>query len=123
MTGPAKTGAMIYASNIDALSEFYMQCCGMSLVYETQELKVLNNNGAQLIVHQSPVKVTFSSTPEDRISAIKLFFTVEDIERFKVKALELGGNIRSEVWHGPNFDVSNAVDCEGNLFHIRWPRS
>ncbi|WP_163834237.1 VOC family protein [Spartinivicinus ruber] len=122
MSGPAKSGALIYANNVEALTEFYLSSCGMVLTYQTPEMNILNANGFQLIIHKSPVELAISSPPEERQFAIKLFFTVQDIEHSKNKIREKGGFVNTEVWQGPNFYVSNAVDSEGNVFHLRWAK-
>lgn len=122
MSGPAKSGAVIYAADVGSLTEFYAQTLGMKVVRELPEMSIIESNDGQLIIHKSPVEYEIGTHPVERHSAIKLFFTVQDIEKAMDSIQHLGGQVKPEVWKGPNFLVRNAVDSEGNMFHVRWAK-
>jgi len=121
MSGPAKSGAMLYASNLHSLKEFYVQVIGFRPVHETPELIVLSHPDTQLILHQSPVELSVEKPAEERYCTLKLFFTVSSLASVSELISSLGGRIKPEVWEGNGFFVSNVVDPEGNVFHLRWP--
>lgn len=126
MSGPAKSGAFIYAKDIALISNFYQEIIGMNQVHATDELVILNASGLQVIVHKLPPEVdatvVISNPPVERAASIKLFFTVGSIAETREKVKVLKGKVHSEVWQGPGFSVCNACDPEGNIFQIRWPR-
>ena len=123
MSGRAKSGAFIYAKNLQALADFYVQFLGLEIQHTHHELIILRADGLQLVIHQMPTEIAeetiLTSPPEERDSAILLFFTIDDLEQAPVRAQALGGVVFPEIWQGPGFQVCNACDPEGNVFQIR----
>jgi len=54
MSGPAKTGSVIYAKNLPAMTDFYSELLGASLVHSNNEFSVLQLNDFQLVIHAMP---------------------------------------------------------------------
>ncbi|MCB0833582.1 MAG: glyoxalase/bleomycin resistance/dioxygenase family protein [Bacteroidetes bacterium] len=124
MSGPARAGLFIYAKELKNIARFYGSVAGMSNIHETDEIIVLQSPDIQLIVHQIPEKIAADIViripPERREdTALKFFFTVHSIADVRSMAAQLGGRVFNESWQGPGFVVCNAMDPEGNVFHIR----
>ena len=124
MSGPAKTGSVIYAKNLPAMTDFYSELLGASLVHSNNEFSVLQLNDFQLVIHAMPPAVASMveiSTPpalrED--TAIKLFFTVPSYEWATEVVNRHGGIMQPQRWHGTGFTAGNAADCEGNVLQLR----
>ena len=124
MPGPKQSGLFVYAKNLARVASFYESVLGLRRAHETPELVVLDADGFQLLVHAIPadvsatVSVTEPPTPRDR-AALKFFFTVPSIAAAKEQAQRLGGIVLEHQYQGQGFRVNNAVDPEGNIFHVR----
>jgi predicted enzyme related to lactoylglutathione lyase len=124
MPGPARSGAIIYAKNLDELSLFYQRVLGMTLLLADSEHHVIESEDIQLVIHAIPEHlastITISSPPVPREQqAIKLFFTVRSLEDAAQEARARGGRVFGPEYAGPGFRVRNAYDLEGNIFHVR----
>ena len=124
MPGPARAGALIYAKNLEKLSDFYRVILGMKLLHPGPSHRVLESPDMQLILQELPPEigaaVTVSRPPVLRQEqAIKLFFAVDDLEATGRLLEELGGGLFGPVYPGPGFVARNAFDPEGNIFHLR----
>ena len=124
MSGPADAGLFIYAKDLTTISTFYQSVVGMQLLHKTDDLVVLQSASVQLLIHQIPANIAtdieIKSPPTWREeSALKFFFTVPSIADARAVAESLGGEVTHENWQGPGFIVCNAVDTEGNIFHLR----
>lgn len=122
--GPARAGALIYAKHVDSLAAFYQTVLGMAVSHATVDLTVLTSADAQLVIHAHPEsiagQITITVPPALRDwSAVKLFFTVDNLEATRTLIPTLGGVVLPEIWSGPSFRVCNVADPEGNIFHIR----
>ncbi|HET8707988.1 MAG TPA: VOC family protein [Pseudomonadales bacterium] len=126
MSGPARAGLFIYASDMTRLAEFYSRVLNMRTLHQTPELTVLQTDDVQLVVHAIPAQfaqdIRISSPPQLREqTALKFFFTVPSIAQAQAMAEKLGGGVKAEIWTAPQFRVVNAFDPEGNIFHLREP--
>jgi predicted enzyme related to lactoylglutathione lyase len=124
MSGPARTGVLIYAVQLAAVSAFYEQVLGARVVHADSEHRVLQSPDAQLIIHAIPAQIaeTISITvpPEPREEqAIKPFFCVESLSEAARMAQACGGSVCGPVWPGPGMQVRNLCDPEGNIIHLR----
>ncbi len=124
MPGPARAGALIYAKELQLLSQFYQQLLGMKLLNASTDMHVLESADFQLLIHAIPPHIasTFeiSVPPEPREeTAIKLFFTVASLQQAAALSATLGGRMMDQAWNGPGFTVRNALDPEGNIFQLR----
>lgn len=123
MSKPARAGLFIYGKDFERLATFYEYVLGMSRLRATGEMVVLGSPDIQLIVHELPPEiaatVTISIPPVRRDSSLKFFFTVPSIAAAAAQAAAFGGKVLPEQWQGPGFRVVNALDPEGNVFHLR----
>ena len=124
MSGPARAGLFIYAKDKERVATFYQSVLGMNRVHETLDLVVLRSPDIQITIDAVPAvissRIDIASPPVKRDNAaFKFFFTVSSLSAAEKAARELGGEVLPEQWRGPGFVVRNAVDPEGNIFHIR----
>jgi predicted enzyme related to lactoylglutathione lyase len=124
MSGPARAGALIYASDLDRLSAFYQSLLGMKLLHRDAEHHVIESDDMQLIIHAIPPHIaatfTISSPPAPREEqAIKLFFTVPSLSDAIAVAASLGGAVFEQEYAVLNFKVRSGFDPEGNIFQVR----
>lgn len=114
MSGPAKYGVVVYSNNIEQQAEFYKQLFDMMVVHSTNELVSLNKEGFNLVVHTPPIEI-----PALNFNTIKMFMSVESLEKAKSKAVSLGGGALEGEWSNPIFKVCNIADPEGNHIQLR----
>jgi predicted enzyme related to lactoylglutathione lyase len=124
MPGPARAGAMIYAMDPERLSSFYEQLLSMRRLHADADHCVIESDDFQLVIHaiQPPIAATITITtpPAPREdTAIKLFFTIDDLSHATALARALGGDVFEQSWQGPGFVARNGCDPEGNLFQLR----
>ncbi len=124
MSSPARTGVLIYAKNLVAVSSFYEQVLGATVLRADDEHRVLQSADAQLIIHAIPERYASSiiihAPPVPREEqAIKPFFTVESLAAAERVAERCGGKVWGPVWPGPGIQVRNVCDPEGNIVHLR----
>ena len=114
MSGPAKFGVIVYANNIQALSEFYMKMFGLSVLHETTELVSLVGEGFNIVMHTPPIEF-----PAQNFNTIKVFMAVTSFELSRRQAIELSGKTLEGEWSNPIFKVCNIADPEGNHIQLR----
>jgi predicted enzyme related to lactoylglutathione lyase len=124
MPGPARTGVLIYAKNLLAVSAFYEQVLGALVLLADDEHRILQSTDVQLIIHAIPEQYSRSISiqvppvaREDQ--AIKPFFTVVCLAAAERVAAQCGGMAWGQVWPGPGLHVRNFCDPEGNIVHLR----
>ena len=124
MSGPARTGVLIYAKNLALVSAFYERVLGARVVHSDCEHWVLQSPDVQLIIHAIPQQfvdgIVIGNPPVPRENqAIKPFFTVESLAVAESVVEGEGGLVCGPVWPGPGIKVRNVCDPEGNLVHLR----
>ena len=124
MSGTARTGVLIYAKNLVAVSAFYEQLLDARVLRADDEHRVLQSADVQLIIHAIPEpysrSIAIEAPPVAREEqAIKPFFTVESLAAAERIAEHCGGRVWGPVWPGPGLRVRNVCDPEGNIVHLR----
>ncbi len=124
MPGPARSGVLIYAFDLDRLSVFYARLLAAAVLYEDADHQLLQSPDTQLIVHAIPAPyrdvIQIQTPPEPREEqAIKPFFSVADLAEAERLAVELGGLVLGPVWPGPGMKLRNVCDPEGNIVQLR----
>jgi predicted enzyme related to lactoylglutathione lyase len=124
MPGPARTGLLIYAKDLVAVSSFYEQVLSAKVLRADDEHRVLQSPDVQLIIHAIPEQyassIVIQAPPIPREEqAIKPFFTVASLATAKRVAEQCGGKVWGPVWPGPGIQVRNFCDPEGNIVHLR----
>lgn len=123
MPGPARSGLSIFAVDQQRVAQFYEAVLGLSRIHESQEIVVLESHDIQLLIHRIPAdraaNITINTPPQPRRSALRFFFTVPRVATARSAARKAGGDVLFDQWTGPGFVVCDAIDPEGNVFHIR----
>ncbi len=124
MQGPARSGVLIYAKQIEMVSKFYSQVLALKCVHADAEHQVLHSDDVHLIIQAIPAPIADSIEiavpPEPREEqAIKPFFTVKNLTEAERVVRENGGSMCGPVWPGPGFNARNVCDPEGNIVHLR----
>ena len=124
MSGPAIAGLFIYAKSLEPIVHFYESLLGMTRLHASDQMVVLQSQNVQLVIHEIPEpiasEIVIDSPPKPRgESALKFFFTVPSIDQARSLATSLGGSVMEHIYQGPGFTACNAVDPEGNIFHVR----
>jgi predicted enzyme related to lactoylglutathione lyase len=124
MTTPARSGVLIYAKNLEEVSNFYERVLGARVLHTDAEHKVLQSPDAQIIIHAIPPQysqsIVISKPPVAREEqAIKPFFTVPNLAAAENLTTECGGLVWGPLWPAPGMRVRNVCDPEGNILHLR----
>jgi predicted enzyme related to lactoylglutathione lyase len=124
MTGPARSGVLFYAKNVEGVSAFYEDVLSAEVLHADEDHRVLQSADCQLIIHAIPepyrdsIEIRVPPVPREE-QAIKPFFTVQSLEAAERAAARLGGKICGPVWPGPGMRVRNVCDPEGNIVQLR----
>lgn len=114
MKTPPKYGVIVYAKNVNALAQFYMDMFDMKPVRETPDFISIANEGMNVVVHNPPIEI-----PENHFNAVKMFITVDSLVQARARAIELGGSTLDGEWSNPIFKLCNIADPEGNHIQLR----
>jgi catechol 2,3-dioxygenase-like lactoylglutathione lyase family enzyme len=124
MSGPAAAGLFVYAKDLEPVACFYQSLLGMQRLHATPDIVVLQSQDVQLVVHKIPahiaaeIEIAVPPVPRED-AALKFFFSVPSIAAARSAAAILGGRVMDTVYQGTGFQVCNACDPEGNIFHVR----
>ena len=126
MKGQFVAGAVIYAKDIQRVSQFYSELAGLPVTHKEPYYVLLESPSFQLtVVALSPAiaaKIAISSPPERRENtAIKICFPVKNLVTTRKIAEQLGGKLNEpeREWLFQGNRVCDAHDPEGNIFQIR----
>lgn len=114
MNGPAKHGILIYSNNIKSLASFYIELFSMEIILKTKDLISLGQGSLNIVIHVPPFTI-----PENNLNSVKLFLTVDNLEKTQRKAEALGGQSLEGVWSNSLFSVANICDSDGNQIQLR----
>lgn len=114
MSKPANFGVIVYAKNIQLLSNFYIDMFGLSVIHKTTELVSLVKDDVNIVIHTPPIDL-----PDNNFNNIKAFITVNNLEEAKRKSIELGGRVLEGEWSNSIFKLCNIIDPEGNHIQLR----
>ncbi len=124
MPGPARSGVLLYAKDVAAVSAFYEAVLSAAVLHADGGHRVLQSPDAQLIIHAIPAPyadaIAIAVPPEPREEqAIKPFFTVGRLAAAEAVVVAHGGRVCGPVWPGPGMRVRNVGDPEGNIVQLR----
>jgi len=126
LPGPAVGGAVVYASDLARLIDFYAGVAALTTVRRETEFAQLRAGDFELVLHQIPehIAATFelADPPQRREdSAIKLVFAVPSIASARARAASLGGGVDApdREWRFDGWTVCDDHDPEGNVIQLR----
>jgi hypothetical protein len=122
----SNVSAVLFVKDLKRLTAFYAGALDMQLFSGDHDHSVLHCRGFQLIVHQIPKPIAddieVAKPPERRVwGAIRLDFSVLNIDDSRKRALSLGGDIDDvpPAWAERNAKFYFGYDPEGNQFGVR----
>jgi catechol 2,3-dioxygenase-like lactoylglutathione lyase family enzyme len=122
----SRTGAVLFAKNLDRVADFYSVVLGLTEANRDAEHIVLESPGFQLVVHTIPgdsaATVEVAVPPMRRTAAaFKPVFFVPSIASVRVVAEAHGGVMEPAVreWSFNGVRVCDGLDPEGNVIQFR----
>jgi predicted enzyme related to lactoylglutathione lyase len=126
MGNAIKSGAVIFARDIDAVARFYEAVVPMTVLAREDGAVRLENEVMQLVIHDIPkavakrIEITVPPRVREQV-AIKPVFAVDSLERVRGLAAQSGGGMnpasKAFVWSG--FLACDGHDPEGNAIQFR----
>jgi catechol 2,3-dioxygenase-like lactoylglutathione lyase family enzyme len=125
MSYEARTGAVLFATNLDRVASFYSAVLGLTEASRADDHIVLESSGFQLVVHRIPGSRPSpgdGDTPLRRATAaFKPVFFVPSISRLREIAETHGGALETadREWSFEGGKVCDGIDPEGNVIQLR----
>jgi predicted enzyme related to lactoylglutathione lyase len=118
----SRTGAVLFAKDLAALSNFYQAVLAISASHSAEDHVVIASTKLRLLIHRLPADVAstvqIANPPRARSqTAIKLMFEVASIADARQYAQEHGGQLfpPESEWVDGDFRVCDGTDPEGNV--------
>lgn len=125
MTPTPRTGAVLFAHDLDRVAAFYAAVLGLVEAHRDTHHIRLESPGYELVVHATHTAPEDASTPPARRSsaAFKPVYFVPDIAPLRRIAPGLGGALEpaTQEWSFHGVTVCDGVDPEGNVVQFRAP--
>ena len=123
MSGPAHSGLLVFAKELDRLAHFYESVLGLSRLKDSEELIVLQGQDIQLLVHAIPPHIAsgiqISSPPRRREdTALKFFFTVPSISAARITAADLAVRFFRDCGMARDFAYATPVTQKATYFRF-----
>jgi len=126
MSYAARTGAVLFARNLDRVATFYSAVLGLDEASRAGDHILLESPGFQLVVHRAVSSGSgvdgAGSTPLRRATAaFKPVFFVPSISRLRSVAEANGGVMEpaDKEWSFNGVTVCDGLDPEGNVVQFR----
>jgi catechol 2,3-dioxygenase-like lactoylglutathione lyase family enzyme len=126
MSYASRTGAVLFAGDVDRVAAFYAAVLGLEVEDRQDDHILLESKGFQLVVHRAmadaPVTDHHGNAPVRRAAAgFKPVFFVPSLSRLRAVAEANGGVIESKEteWSFHGVAVCDGVDPEGNVLQFR----
>jgi catechol 2,3-dioxygenase-like lactoylglutathione lyase family enzyme len=126
MTYESRTGAVLFATNVDRVATFYSAVLGLAEAGRADDHILLESPGFQLVVHRipgsRPTPGDRSAPPARRATApFKPVFFVPSISRLREIAATHGGALETadREWLFEGGKVCDGIDPEGNVIQFR----
>jgi catechol 2,3-dioxygenase-like lactoylglutathione lyase family enzyme len=122
----SRTGAVLFAKNLDRVAIFYSVVLGLSEANRADDHILLESPGFQLVVHRisggGPAAGDIAAPPARRATAaFKPVFFVPSISRLREVAETHGGVMEpvDREWSFNGVTVCDGLDPEGNVIQFR----
>jgi len=126
MSYESRTGAVLFAKNVDQVAAFYSNVLGLIEANRADDHIVLESPGFQLVVHRIPPhgtpKLDGAVPPVRRANApFKPVFFVPSLASIRVVAETHGGSMEpaDKEWSFNSVLVCDGMDPEGNVIQFR----
>jgi predicted enzyme related to lactoylglutathione lyase len=126
MSYESRTGAVLFAKNLDRVATFYSVMLGLTEANRADDHILLESPGFQLVVHRirdggSPAGDITAPPARRTTAAFKPVFFVPSISRLRGVAETQGGGMEptEKEWSFNGVTVCDGVDPEGNVVQFR----
>jgi predicted enzyme related to lactoylglutathione lyase len=126
MTHRGLIGAVLYATDLGRLVDFYSSVAGIEPQVIEKGYAILASGPSQFVIVRIPKRIAdtidVTTPPEVREDTpLKLVFGVENITHARDRVAELGGamNAVEHEWQFNGAKVCDGHDPEGNIFQLR----
>jgi catechol 2,3-dioxygenase-like lactoylglutathione lyase family enzyme len=126
MTYESRTGAVLFAKDLERVAAFYSAVLGLNEANRADDHILLESPGFQLVVHRivgaDTVKPESGGQPVRRVgAAFKPVFFVPSISRLRRVAAAHGGVMEptDREWSFNGVTVCDGLDPEGNVIQFR----
>ena len=126
MSYESRTGAVLFAKNLDRVATFYSVVLGLTEANRADDHILLESPGFQLVVHRIGVggSVAGEITEQPTLRATAAFkpvFFVPSIARLRGVAENYGGVMEpvDQEWSFNGVTVCDGLDPEGNVIQFR----
>lgn len=118
-----RSGVLIYAKDMAAMSAFYETLLAMRIVSVDGDHRVLASEDAQIVLHVIPpqiaAEIAIAVPPEPREEqAIKPMFAVANLADAERAAERCGGRLIGAVWELSGRRIRDDCDPEGNIVQL-----
>jgi predicted enzyme related to lactoylglutathione lyase len=113
---------VLYAGDLDAMTDFYVRCVGFTLEETSDGYRGLSNDQLQLWLIQrtgatDASQHTGRAEPRSQVP-IKLCCEVPNLQRAALVVASLGGSASTETWKFAGYRRCDIVDPEGNIVQL-----
>ena len=126
MANLVKSGAVIFAKDIERVARFYEGAIPMTIMARKDGVIRLENDTVQLVIHGLPPEIAkqieIGTPPVQRgQAAVKLVFAIDSLKRVRGVAASLGGGMKptSAAFNWAGFRACDGHDPEGNVIQFR----
>ena len=126
MSYESRTGAVLFAKNVDLVATFYSVVLGLTEADRADDHILLESPGFQLVVHRIAVGASAAGDITERparraTAAFKPVFFVPNISRLRGVAETHGGVMEpaDQEWSFNGVTVCDGLDPEGNVIQFR----
>lgn len=118
-----RSGVLIYAKDMAAMSAFYEAVLAMRVASTDGDHRVLASDDAQILLHAIPphiaADIAIAVPPEPREEqAIKPMFAVANITDAERAAERCGGRLIGAAWEMSGRRIRDVCDPEGNILQL-----
>lgn len=116
-----QAGLVIYATNLDTLTQFYTEVFGLPQTEGDNSYCVLTDGVFELVLLETEISKQLSKTEARTATAIKpAFFTDTPLEEISRRVVAHGGKMFApKSWEFGGRLVCDGCDSEGNIFQCR----
>ena len=118
-----RSGVLIYAKDMAAMSAFYEAVLAMRVVSAEADHRILASDDAQIVLHAIPphiaADIAIAVPPEPREEqAIKPMFAVANLADAERAVERCGGRVIGTVWAMSGRRIRDICDPEGNIVQL-----
>ena len=118
-----RSGVLVYAKDMHAMSTFYEAVLAMRVVSAEADHRILASDDAQIVLHAIPphiaAEIAIPVPPEPREEqAIKPMFAVANLADAERATERCGGRLIGAVWAMSGRRIRDVCDPEGNIVQL-----